>query len=118
MALRPAPCPVWLLLAPRRLPEHVREAWRWCSCWPWASWWSSRRCRCRRCPRFLDGTGPAFAGNVFPFCFITIACGAISGFHSLIEFRHDAEDDRQGEPMCCQWATAACRSKASWGSWR
>jgi carbon starvation protein len=34
--------------------------------------------------RFIDGTGPVFAGNVFPFCFITIACGAISGFHSLI----------------------------------
>jgi len=34
--------------------------------------------------RFVDGTGPVFAGSVFPFCFITIACGAISGFHSLI----------------------------------
>jgi carbon starvation protein len=34
--------------------------------------------------RFTDGTGPIFAGKVFPFCFITIACGAISGFHSLI----------------------------------
>jgi carbon starvation protein len=34
--------------------------------------------------RFIDGSGPVFAGNVFPFCFITIACGAISGFHSLI----------------------------------
>ena len=34
--------------------------------------------------RFIDGTGPVFAGKVFPFCFITIACGAISGFHSLI----------------------------------
>jgi len=34
--------------------------------------------------RFVDGTGPVFAGKVFPFCFITIACGAISGFHSLI----------------------------------
>ncbi len=34
--------------------------------------------------RFADGTGPIFAGNIFPFCFITIACGAISGFHSLI----------------------------------
>jgi carbon starvation protein len=34
--------------------------------------------------RFVDGTGPIFAGNVFPFAFITIACGAISGFHSLI----------------------------------
>jgi carbon starvation protein len=34
--------------------------------------------------RFVDGTGPVFAGNLFPFAFITIACGAISGFHSLI----------------------------------
>lgn len=34
--------------------------------------------------QFIDGTGPVFAGDVFPFCFITIACGAISGFHSLI----------------------------------
>jgi len=34
--------------------------------------------------RFTDGTGPVFAGKIFPFCFIIIACGAISGFHSLI----------------------------------
>ena len=34
--------------------------------------------------RFVDGTGPVFAGKIFPFAFITIACGAISGFHSLI----------------------------------
>jgi carbon starvation protein len=34
--------------------------------------------------RFIDGTGPVFAGNIFPFAFLTIACGAISGFHSLI----------------------------------
>jgi len=34
--------------------------------------------------RFADGTGPVFAGKIFPFCFITIACGAVSGFHSLI----------------------------------
>jgi carbon starvation protein len=34
--------------------------------------------------RFVDGTGPVFAGKVFPFAFITIACGAISGFHALI----------------------------------
>jgi carbon starvation protein len=34
--------------------------------------------------KFIDGTGPVFAGKIFPFCFITIACGAISGFHSLI----------------------------------
>jgi carbon starvation protein len=34
--------------------------------------------------RFVDGTGPVFAGKLFPFAFITIACGAISGFHSLV----------------------------------
>ena len=34
--------------------------------------------------RFIDGTGPVFAGKLFPFAFITIACGAISGFHALV----------------------------------
>jgi carbon starvation protein len=34
--------------------------------------------------RFIDGSGPIFAGKIFPFAFITIACGAVSGFHSLI----------------------------------
>jgi carbon starvation protein len=34
--------------------------------------------------RFVDGSGPIFAGKIFPFAFITIACGAISGFHALI----------------------------------
>ncbi|MGZ8185525.1 MAG: carbon starvation CstA family protein [Methylobacter sp.] len=34
--------------------------------------------------QFIDGTGPIFGGKLFPFVFITIACGAISGFHSLI----------------------------------
>jgi carbon starvation protein len=34
--------------------------------------------------KFIDGTGPVVPGKLFPFCFITIACGAISGFHTLI----------------------------------
>lgn len=34
--------------------------------------------------RFIDGSGPVFAGTVFPFLFITIACGAVSGFHALV----------------------------------
>ena len=33
---------------------------------------------------FVDGTGPVFAGSLFPFLFITIACGAVSGFHALV----------------------------------
>lgn len=34
--------------------------------------------------RFTDGTGPVWSGDIFPFLFITIACGAVSGFHALI----------------------------------
>ncbi len=34
--------------------------------------------------QFVDGTGPVFKGSLFPFLFITIACGAISGFHALV----------------------------------
>src|SRR5262249_57686654 len=34
--------------------------------------------------RFSDGTGPVFGGRIFPFVFITIACGAVSGFHALV----------------------------------
>jgi carbon starvation protein len=34
--------------------------------------------------KFIDGTGPVFAGNLFPFLFITIACGSVSGFHALV----------------------------------
>ncbi len=33
---------------------------------------------------FVNGHGPLFAGDIFPFCFITIACGAVSGFHALV----------------------------------
>ena len=34
--------------------------------------------------QFVDGTGPVWKGTLFPFLFITIACGAVSGFHALI----------------------------------
>ncbi|MGH8029780.1 MAG: carbon starvation CstA family protein, partial [Arenimonas sp.] len=34
--------------------------------------------------RFVDGTGPVFAGSLFPFLFITIACGAVSGWHAMV----------------------------------
>ena len=34
--------------------------------------------------RFIDGSGPVFSGNLFPFLFITIACGSVSGFHALV----------------------------------
>jgi len=34
--------------------------------------------------QFIDGSGPIFGGALFPFVFITVACGAISGFHALV----------------------------------
>jgi carbon starvation protein len=34
--------------------------------------------------KFVDGSGPVFPGTLFPFLFITIACGAVSGWHSLV----------------------------------
>ena len=34
--------------------------------------------------QFIDGSGPVFAGSLFPFLFITIACGSVSGFHALV----------------------------------
>ena len=46
---------------------------------------------------FVGGGGPIIPGPLFPFVFITIACGAISGFHALIATGHDAEDGRQGK---------------------
>ena len=55
------------------------------------SFWCSESsfcCRISKCHRSrrspATGHGPVFAGKLFPFCFITIACGAVSGFHSLI----------------------------------
>ena len=56
--------------------------------------------------KFVDGTGPVWSGNLFPFLFITIACGAVSGFHALI-LRHHAENVGQRKPPALS-ATAAC----------
>ena len=66
-----------------RLPQHVREAGHHRS----AASGSLRLRPTLHMPpltRFIDGSGPVFAGKIFPFAFITIACGAISGFHALI----------------------------------
>ncbi len=75
--------PVWLLLAPRdylstflKIGTVVLLAVAICIALP--------DLRMPAVTRFADGTGPVFAGKLFPFLFITIACGAISGFHALI----------------------------------
>ena len=75
--------PVWLLLAPRDYLSTFVKLGTICLL---AIGIVSLRPSLHMPPltRFADGTGPVFAGTIFPFAFITIACGAVSGFHSLI----------------------------------
>ncbi|MHB8500952.1 MAG: carbon starvation CstA family protein [Candidatus Acidiferrales bacterium] len=75
--------PVWLLLAPR---DYLSAFIKTGAIFSLAAGILLVRPQMMMPPltRFIDGTGPVFAGKIFPFCFITIACGAISGFHSLI----------------------------------
>jgi len=75
--------PVWLLLAPR---DYLSAFIKVGAVWALAGGilWVRPRIEMPPLTQFTDGTGPVFAGTIFPFCFITIACGAISGFHSLI----------------------------------
>ncbi len=75
--------PVWLLLAPRdylstfvKLGVVLLLAIAICVLQP--------DIRMPAFTRFIDGTGPIFGGKLFPFLFITLACGAISGFHALV----------------------------------
>jgi carbon starvation protein len=75
--------PVWLLLAPR---DYLSAFIKVGAVWALAGGILLVRpvIQMPALTRFTDGTGPVFAGKVFPFCFITIACGAVSGFHSLV----------------------------------
>ena len=75
--------PVWLLLAPRdylstflKIGTILALALGIFFVWP--------DLKMPAVTRFVDGTGPVFAGSLFPFLFITIACGAVSGFHALV----------------------------------
>ncbi len=75
--------PVWLLLAPRdylstflKIGTILALAVGICVVMP--------ELKMPAVSRFVDGTGPVFSGGLFPFLFITIACGAVSGFHALV----------------------------------
>jgi carbon starvation protein len=75
--------PVWLLLAPRDyLSTFVKLGVVFLLAF--GIFFTHPRLQLPPFTQFIDGTGPIFAGKLFPFCFITIACGAISGFHALI----------------------------------
>ena len=67
-----------------RLPLGVREARRRVRAGARHSRRAAAAARCRRSRGSSTARGPVFAGKLFPFAFITIACGAISGFHALV----------------------------------
>ncbi len=75
--------PVWLLLAPR---DYLSAFIKVGAVWALAGGILLVRpvLQMPALSRFADGGGPVFAGKIFPFCFITIACGAVSGFHALV----------------------------------
>ena len=75
--------PVWLLLSPRDYLSTFLKIGTVLALTV-AIFLILPRTRMPALTQFIDGTGPVFAGKVFPFAFITIACGAISGFHALV----------------------------------
>ena len=75
--------PVWLLLAPRDYLSTFMKLGTICAL-AFGILFVLPGLQLPALTRFTDGSGLVVAGKVFPFCFITIACGAISGFHTLI----------------------------------
>jgi len=75
--------PVWLLIAPRGyLSTFVKLGT--IGLLAIGILWVRPELHMPALSKFVDGSGPIFGGKIFPFAFITIACGAISGFHALV----------------------------------
>jgi carbon starvation protein CstA len=75
--------PVWLLLAPRDYLSTFLKIGA-IVCLALGIFIIAPDLKMPAMTQFIDGTGPVWSGSLFPFLFITIACGAVSGFHSLI----------------------------------
>ena len=75
--------PVWMLLAPRDYLSTFMKIGT-VAVLAVVVIWVAPDLQMPKLTKFVDGTGLVFLGSVFPFVFITIACGAISGFHALI----------------------------------
>ncbi|AND69662.1 carbon starvation protein A [Dyella thiooxydans] len=75
--------PVWLLLAPRDYLSTFLKIGT-IALLALAIFLAAPMLQLPAVTKYIDGTGPVFAGNLFPFLFITIACGAVSGWHSII----------------------------------
>ena len=89
--------PVWLLLCPRDYLSSFLKIGTIVLLVVGVLIGQSRRCRARPSTRsFMRRRADVPTAASFPFVFICIMCGAISGFHALVSSRHDAEDDRQG----------------------
>jgi len=78
-----ASLPVWLMLAPRDYLSTFLKVGTVIAL-AVGIYVVAPRLAMPRTTLFIDGSGPVFSGKLFPFLFITIACGAVSGFHSLI----------------------------------
>jgi len=78
-----ASLPVWLMLAPRDYLSTFLKIGTVCAL-AIGIYVVAPPLAMPQTTRFIDGSGPVFSGSLFPFLFITIACGAVSGFHSLI----------------------------------
>ncbi len=75
--------PVWLLLAPRDYLSTFLKIGT-IALLALAIFLAAPTLQMPAVTKFIDGTGPVFPGKLFPFLFITIACGAVSGWHSII----------------------------------
>src|SRR5215471_5358870 len=78
-----ASLPVWLMLAPRDYLSTFLKIGT-IAALALGIYLVAPNLQMPQVSRFIDGSGPVFSGTVFPFLFITIACGAVSGFHALI----------------------------------
>ena len=78
-----ATLPVWLLLAPRDYLSTFLKLGT-VALLAIAIVLTHPQLRMPAVTQFIDGSGPLFGGALFPFVFITIACGAVSGFHALV----------------------------------
>jgi len=78
-----ASLPVWLMLAPRDYLSTFLKIGTVCAL-AIGIYYVAPSLAMPATTRFIDGSGPVFSGSLFPFLFITIACGSVSGFHSLI----------------------------------
>lgn len=75
--------PVWLLLAPRDYLSTFLKIGT-IAALALGIIFIAPHLKMHAVTRFIDGSGPVWSGSLFPFLFITIACGAVSGFHALI----------------------------------